>query len=264
MSFYTKLTEKLKTDVRSEDLILAPRSYFILGKILIIKLNPNLYKHRKKIGKVILEILPYVHTVVLEKQISGVKREPKIEVIAGCKDTQTIHKEHGVRFLLDVSKIMWSKGNKKEKEIMLNAVKPGEVVIDMFAGIGYWSIYLAKKAKKVYSIDINPDAIEYLRKNAFLNKVENKIEILQGDCRDFADLLENTADRVVMGYIYETEKFLPAALKMAKKGAIIHFHRNIGENDKIQFPKDVKVLGMRKIKSYAPRVWHVVYDLKKV
>lgn len=264
MSFYTKLTSKLKTNVLSEDLILAPRSYLILGKILMVRLNPKLYKHRKKIGKAILEILPYVHTVVLEKQIKGIKRQPEIEVIAGCKNTETVHKEHGVRFLLDVSKIMWSKGNKKEKEVMMNSVKSGEIVVDMFSGIGYWSIYLAKKAKKVYSIDINPDAVEYLRKNAFLNKVENKIEILQGDCRDFADLLENTADRIVMGYIYDTEKFLPAALKIAKKGAIIHFHKNIGENDKIEFPEKVKVLRMRKVKSYAPRVWHVVYDLKKV
>jgi len=264
MSFYTKLTEKLKTDVLSEDLILTPRSYFILGKILIIRLNPKLYKYRKIIGKAILEILPYVHTVVLEKQIGGVKRQPKIEVIAGCKNTITTHKEHGAKFILDVSKIMWSKGNKKEKEVMMNAVKPGEVVVDMFAGIGYWSIFLAKKAKKVYSIDLNPDAVEYLRKNAFLNKVENKIEILEGDCQDFVDFLENTADRVVMGYIYETEKFLPAALKIAKKGAIIHFHRNIGENQEIEFPKEVKILRMRKVKSYAPKVWHVVYDLKKV
>ena len=263
MSFYTKLTEKLKNNIPSKDLNLAPRSYFILGKILIVRLKPELYKHRKKIGKVILELLPYVNTVVLERSIQGVKRKPKIEIIAGIKNTETLHKEHGAKFLLDVSKVMWSKGNKKEKEIMMKSVKHNETVVDMFAGIGYWSIFLAKKAKKVYSIDINPTALRYLRENSFLNKVENKIEILEGDCRDYSDLLKNQADRIVMGHLYDTEKFLPSALKIAKKGAIIHFHRNVKQGDEIKFPKSVKVLRKRKIKSYAPKIWHVVYDLKK-
>jgi len=168
MSFYLKLTEKLKNNIPSRGLGPLPRSYNILGKVLVIKLKPEVYRYRKKIGKAILEILPYIHSVVLDRGITGSKRKPKIEVIAGCKNTETLHKEHGARFLLDVSKIMWSKGNKKEKEIMMKAVKPGEIVVDMFAGIGYWSIFLAKKAKKVYSIDINPIAIKYLQKNSFL------------------------------------------------------------------------------------------------
>ncbi len=262
MSFYTEITEKLKTGLNSKELESLPRSYFILGKILIIKLKPSLYRHRKMIGKAILELLPYIHTVCLERSIGGIKRKPKIEVIAGCKTTQTVHHEHGSQFMLDVSDIMWSKGNKEERARMLKMTKSGEIVVDMFAGIGYWTIFLAKKAKKVYAIDINPKAIEYLRKNAFLNKVENKIEILQGDCRDFAPLLEGKADRIVMGYLYDTEKFLPYALKMAKKGCIIHFHKNMGEKDKMKFPKNVKVLRMRKVKSYSPKIWHVVYDLK--
>ncbi len=261
MAFYSKLKSKLKSKLDSKKLDLLPRSYQILGKILIIKLKPELLRHRKIIGNAILEILPYIHTVVLEKSISGTKRKPKTEVIAGSKNTETLHKEHGAKFLLDVSHIMWSKGNKKERERMLRSVKQGEIVVDMFAGIGYWSIYLAKKAKKVYSIDINPKAIEYLTKNAFLNKVEHKIEVLEGDCRDFASLLK--ADSVVMGYLYDTEKFLPAALKMCKKGGVIHFHRNIGENE-VKFPKNVKILRKIKVKSYAPKVWHVVYDLKKL
>ena len=143
-------------------------------------------------------------------------------------------------------------------------VKSGEIVVDMFAGIGYWSIFLAKKAKKVYSIDLNPNAIKYLRKNAWLNKVESKIEILEGDCTDFAPILYGVADRIVIGHLYETEDYLPFALKMLKPKGIIHFHRNVGEKDKIKFPKNIKVLRKRKIKSYAPKVWHMVYDLKKL
>ena len=167
------------------------------------------------------------------KYIEGVKRIPKIEIIAGKKCTKTIHKELGCKFYIDVADLMWSKGNKEEKKRLLEQVSPGEVIVDMFSGLGYFSIIVAKKAKKVYAIDINPKAVEYLRKNTFLNKVEGRIEILQGDCRDFSDMLENTADRIIMGHLYETEKFLPYALKIAKKGCIIHFHRIIKDGEKM-------------------------------
>jgi tRNA wybutosine-synthesizing protein 2 len=142
----------------------------------------------------------------------------------------------------------------------------------MFAGIGYFSIFIAKysKPKKIYAIDINPKAVEYLRKNIWLNNVEDKIEILQGDCRRFFKVLENTADRIIMGYLFETEKFLPFALKIAKNGCVIHFHRIAKENeiDKlrqkiIEISKNkIKVLKVIKVKSYAPKIWHYVFDLK--
>ncbi len=262
--FYTKLRSKLENQISKQYLDLLPRSYNILGKILLIKLDKRLIKYKSKIGREILKILPYVKTVCLIKSIKGLKRIQDIDIIAGERNTKTIHNEFGCQFYIDVANLMWSKGNKEEKKRLLEQTKTGETIVDMFSGLGYFSIILAKKAKKVYSIDINPIALKYLRHNSFLNKVENKIEILEGDCRDYADLLKNQADRIVMGHLYDTEQFLPAALKIAKKGAIIHFHRNVKEGDEIKFPKQVKVLRKRKIKSYAPKVWHMVYDLKKV
>ncbi|MDD5416543.1 MAG: class I SAM-dependent methyltransferase family protein [Candidatus Aenigmarchaeota archaeon] len=265
MSFYDKLKNKLENKLKSKELQKLPKTYYILGKILILKLDKSLIKHKKIIGKTILEILPYVHTVVLDKGIKGVKRKPKIEIIAGCRSTQTMHKEHGKQFLLDVSENMWSKGNKAERERMLKSIKQGEIIVDMFAGIGYWAIYVAEKAKKVYAIDINPKAIEYLRRNAYLNHVQSKIEILEGDCRKFASPLEGIADRIIIGYIYDTERFLPAALKIAKKHCIIHFHKNVAEKDILKVKKKLEKYGsvkFRKVKSYAPKIWHVVYDIR--
>ena len=95
------------------------------------------------------------------------------------------------------------------------------------------------------------------------------MEILQGDCRKFAPALENTADRIVMGYIFDTEKFLPYALKIAKKGCTVHLHRNV-EDDKVNEMKnklqkdfDVSVKEIVKVKSYAPNISHYVFDLIK-
>lgn len=266
MGFYTKLRNKLKKTLKENELQALPRSYQLLGKNLLIKLKPNLIKHKKIIGKAILETIPYAHNVILEKRITKAIRKPKIEVMAGCKTTQTLHVEHGCKFLLDVSEVMWSKGNKAERQRITKLAKKGEIIVDMFAGIGYFSIFLAKKAKKVYSIDINPKAIEYLKKNVWMNGVENKVEILEGDCRKFSKLLKNTADRIIMGYLDKTEKFLPYAMEIAKKNAIIHFHRTVSLNEKEKIKKilskNFKILRIVKVKSYAPKIDHIAMDLK--
>ena len=244
-----------------------PGSYQTIGDVLIIKLDRRLLKHRKLIGKEIIKIFPRIRTVCLFKKLKSETRKPDIEVIVGQKNTLTIHKEHGCQFLIDVAESMWSKGNKHERMRLTELAKPGETIVDMFAGIGYWSIFLAKysKPKKVYAIDINPKAVEFLKKNAFMNKVESRIEILEGDCRLFAKILENTADRIVMGYLFGTEKFLPYALKMAKRKCVIHFHRNVKDEEldkmKKRLKKRFKILKVVKVKSYSPDTSHYVFDL---
>ena len=269
MSFYNKLRLKLGKKLTEKQLDELPRSYQIIGKILLLKLKPRLYRKRNIIGKVVLEILPSVHSVFLQKAIIDIERKPKIELLAGCKETQTLHKEHGCRFLLDVGKIMWSKGNKAEKMRLVKLVRPGETVVDMFAGVGYWSILIAKhtKARKIYSIDINPGALKYLEKNRWLNGVEDKVEVLKGDCRKFARPLKNTADRVIIGY-FGSRDFLPAALKIAKKSAVIHYHdtvkaEELGKLRQYMRNKGLKVQKTTVVKTYAPNIVHVVLDLKK-
>ena len=281
MSFYRNLRKRLVKKLSKEELDILPRGYQIIGKILLIKLKPELVKHKRVIGDEVIHIFPYVHTVCLLKGIKKVTRKPDVEIIAGCKEhepapsTQTLHKEYGCQFLLDVSEVMWSKGNKQERMRLTKIVKKNETIVDMFAGIGYFSIFIAKYCdpKKVYAIDVNPKSIKYLRKNVWLNDVEDKIEILQGDCIKYANFLENIADRVIMGYLFNTERFLSSALKIAKNNAVIHFHRTaktneikklrekimeIGKENKYK----IKILRTKKVKSYAPNIWHVVLDLK--
>lgn len=263
MSFHSKLSVMLP-ELTSKEL---PRGYQIVGKVLLVRLKPKLYKHRRAIGKAVLKLLPYLHTVALERGFEGITRKPKIEIIAGKRSLNTLHKEHNCVFNLDLRKSMWSKGNKFERQRIVKLAKPHETVVDMFAGVGYWSIFLAKKVQKIYAIDINHDAVKYLQRNIFLNKVESKVEILEGNCKRFSKALKGVADRIVMGYLYDTEKFLPAALTMAKKGASIHMHRIVKnyeiEKIKRDLPESMKVLGVKRVKSYAPNVWHVVFDLRK-
>jgi tRNA wybutosine-synthesizing protein 2 len=280
MSFYKLLRKELEEKLPPQLLEVLPRSYEMLGKVLLLKLRPELESYKHEIGEAILKILP-VKTVCLLKGIAGETRKPVVEVIAGDKNTETVHREHGCVYKLDAAKHMFSKGNKAERIRLPKLVKQGEIIVDMFAGIGYFTIPLAKysSAKKIYAIDINPEAVEYLKENLRLNKIpEEKVEVICGDCREIVTKLSEEgikADRIIMGFPFKPENFLSYALKLAKKGTIIHYHFNATHEELESKLKAVEkifqesgfnlnILLLKKVKSYAPRVYHWVADIQVV
>ena len=262
MSFKKRLAEKTGLEER-----LLPSSYQIIGDVLLIKfMKIRSLGQKQKIASSILELLPYVKTVCEIKKISSEFRTPRIKKLAG-KRTVTVHKEHGILYKIDVSKIMFSKGNLHERQRLVNKIKKDETVIDMFAGIGYFSLSIAKKCKRVYAIEKNPIAYKYLKENIKLNKIKN-IEPILGDNRKIR--LNEKADRIVMGYFPGTEKFVPNALKMLKPNGIIHFHNTYREDEVWEKPmndikkniKRFKILDKKVVKSVSPRTYHVVIDVK--
>lgn len=245
-----------------------PASYQTLGNVLLLKLqNPKAMKNRRKIGRAIREIFPFIKTVCLQKGISGEYRKPEIEILAGDKDTETIHNELNCKFKIDVSKIMWSKGNHFERVRLLGLVRPSEVVLDMFGGIGYFSIPIAKhtKAKRVIIIEKNPESFDYLIENISLNKLFN-ITAVESDCRKFRISKKLRPDRIIIGYFPDTINFLPSALKLAKKGTIIHFHELANNPEKLKKAvlkfRKLRVQNIREVKEYSPSKRHYVLDLK--
>lgn len=267
--FFYLLKESLKKKIPDNELDLLPRSYQILGNVLLIKLNEKIYRHRRKIGKEIMGLIPYVKSVILIKRIKGVERTPETEVISGSKNTETIHKEHGCLFCLDAAKLMFSKGNKFERIRMAHKIRKTDVVVDMFAGVGYWTIICAKRAKKVYSIEINPLALRYLNENIKINRLNNVV-VIKGDCRKHSSKLRNKADKIIMGY-FNSKEFFPHALKIAKKGCVIFYHDIVKKGDESKLKEELKVLSgekrlrffsTRRVKSYAPGINHIVFDIK--
>jgi tRNA wybutosine-synthesizing protein 2 len=262
MTFKKNLSEK--TDIPES---LLPGSYQIIGDVLLMKLMKiKSMKQKQKIASSILELLPYVKTVCEIKGIEKEFRTPRIVKLAG-KSTETIHVEHGIKYKIDAANLMFSKGNVFERQRLLKQVRKNEIIVDMFAGIGYFSLPLSKKCRKIYSIEKNPIAFKYLKENIKLNKTKNIITIL-GDNRKIK--LDEKTDRIVMGYFPKTEKFLPAALKMLKKGGIIHFHSTYKENELWRKPlsdirkyvKKFRIMNKKIVKSVAPRTYHVVMDIK--
>lgn len=233
----------------------------------------------KKIGDVLilnddsdnLEELAEKHnvkTIMKIDHIQGTKREPVYKILFGS-ETETINKENKCLFKLDLSKVMWSKGNVNERLRIAKLVRDNETVLDMFAGIGYFSIPIGvhSNARKVISIEINPNSYYYLCENVKLNKCDNITPVL-GDC--LVETPKYNADRILMGYVKTTHHYLKVAVNSLNKGGIIHYHETVPEKLLETRPisrikqaagdRDVELLKINKIKKYAPGVEHVVID----
>lgn len=211
-----------------------------------------------------------VKTIMKIDHIEGTKREPVFKILYG-NDTQTINKENGCLFKLDLAKVMWSKGNNNERLRIAKLVEDDETVLDMFAGIGYFSIPIGvhSNAEKIISIEINPNSYKFLCENVKLNKLDNIIPVL-GDC--MVETPKFKADRIVMGYVKTTHHYLNVAINSLNKGGIIHYHETVPEKlidirpiERIKNEsgnRDVELLNLTKIKKYSPGVWHVVVDAR--
>ncbi len=271
---YDQIKKSLLNEIPSELVNYLPNKWEKIGDVLIIKLSDRFNKYKQKIGEIYAKTL-HCKTVLQDiGGISGIYRKPTVDIIYGSKNTETIHKENGIKYNLDLLKIMFSSGNIDERKRMANISNKNEIVVDLFAGIGYFTLPIAvySKPKKIYSCEINPIAYQYLCKNIVLNHVTSVITPIFGDNRKTAP--KNMANRVLMGYIDNTQRFLPTAIKCLKNcTGIIHYH-DIFPNNLIQekilkiikeiakkYNTDTKLLKYKNIKSYAPGIDHIVVDI---
>jgi tRNA wybutosine-synthesizing protein 2 len=284
MSFKEQLREKLLNIIPEEKLGKLPSGFQRIGDVIILNLSDDLKPYTQEIGKQVLELFPTVQTICnKEGGITGEFREPQIEVIAGDTNTITTHIESGCMYRFDVQKIMFAKGNVTERTRIPKQVKKNEIIVDMFAGIGYFTIPLAKlpqnKPKKIYAIELNPLSFKFLQENITLNKLKN-VEAINGDNRTIIAALVKQgikADRIIMGYLPPPKAFLPAAFSIAKKHTMIHYEDIIAvdkKEEEIQkimneiqavaeeYNFKIKLILAKPIKSYRPRVDHYVFDVE--
>lgn len=267
------LKDRLKGKIPEKKLDYLPSGYQKIGDIIILNLREEVIPYKRRIAKLSLEKIPHTKTVCLKSgSVSGEKRRPEIEVIAG-NGTETLHKENNCRYKLDVSQVMFSQGNLTERGRIAGLVQKGETIVDGFAGIGYFSLPIAKtgRPEKIYCIDINPVSVRYLKENIKLNRVGNTVVPILGDFSKTAP--KDTAYRVILGYLPETYRFLPPAYRCLKSEGVIHYHDTYREEELWDKPERIleeeaektgyrveKIAYRNKVKSYAPKVYHVVLD----
>ncbi|MHA1887008.1 MAG: class I SAM-dependent methyltransferase [Promethearchaeota archaeon] len=281
MGFKQLLQAKLseKAIVPSELLDLVPRGFQDLQHRIIIKLHSNLVPYAKEIAELIPQILPHVIAVWNRTgEIEGRYRQPMGLVhLWGDSSTEITITENHVRYKFDFTKIMFAKGNATERNRIPKKVCKGEIIIDMFTGIGYFSLGMAKTRlpQKIYSIEWNPTAFHYLQENVKLNHVEEIIEPIFGDCREIVpNLVEKgvLADKIIMGLLPEPVDAIPAALTAVKPEGTLIIYEGVDKKHSTRLFDEFNQIAQnhgylcelreqRIVKNYKPHEYHVVVEI---
>jgi tRNA (guanine37-N1)-methyltransferase len=260
------------TEAESENLYGA---FDQIGNIIILRIPDSLLAKRKIIGEVLLEKVKTAKSVYFQSSpVEGSYRIRKLELLAGEDKTETEYKEHGCRFKVDVEKTFFSPRLSTERERIADLIKDDEAIINMFGGVGMFSIVAAKKKRcHVYNIDINPDAARLCSENILLNKLKGTVESIEGDAiKVIQEKLLETGDRILMLLPERSDEFLDYAIKAAKKKAIIHYycHIHAEKKDLVAYlaPRhfldivNVKseILGAKIVRPVGPRFYQAVVD----
>jgi tRNA (guanine37-N1)-methyltransferase len=204
-------------------------SFDLIGDILILRRRPGYeldLNQLMRLGEELLTRFRYVRTIFID--VGGVKGEHRtreLVFVAGEPKTRTVYKEHGLSFHVDVVEAYISPRLSYEHVRVARLVREGEVVVNMFAGVGSFSIFIAKLSKPsvVYSIDINPVAYELMVENIRLNNVESIVKPILGDAAEVTrNQLDGLSDRVLMPLPNMSERFYCSALASLKNEGFIH------------------------------------------
>lgn len=250
------LTQALQDKLPHELLDKVPQAFDIIGDIVVIDIPPQLKAYQSLIGEAILQTQKNVTTVLAKAgDISGIFRVRDYDYIAGENKTKTIHKEFGCQYHVDIAKAYFSPRLSHEHERVATLVQDGETVVDLFAGVGPFSVLIGKRNPKVkvYAVDLNPDAVELLTVNIRTNKVENCVFPVLADAREIAATkLKGIADRVIMNLPETAIDFVDAACNAIKpQGGVAHFYGFVRSPDTIE---DLKQCFMRLVEKDGHKV----------
>ena len=274
----TNLLDVLEGRLPPHLLASLPQAIDFVGDIAVVEIPPELEPHKKLLGEAVLATHKRVRTVLAKSgAVSGEYRLREFEVIAGVDKTGTVHKEYGCAYHVDLAKAYFSPRLGHEHERVASQVDEGETVIDMFAGVGPFSILIAKRHEnaRVYAIDVNPDAIQYLKRNISANHVQDRVTPILGDARQvIKKKLSGVADRVIMNLPEKSVEYVDTACEALKpKGGIMHYYEFVSAPNPLETSKLRLIEAMKKInrnvkkiqsarvvRATAPYTWQVVVD----
>lgn len=249
-----------------------------VGDVVIVKIPDALAAKKGLIAQAILDNVKTAKAVFAQASaVRGDFRVRDLEFLAGENRTVTEYKEHGCRFKVDVAKAYFSPRLSTERQRIAGLVGENETIVNMFAGVGTYSIVVAKANNtcRVYSIDSNPVAHELCVQNAKLNKVADRVIPV---CADAADAIKNelagVADRVLMPLPERAKEFIEPAVSALKEKGVVHYFAHVRADGK----KDAKELGKKDayeafkeydhevtettvVREVGPRLYQIVADV---
>ena len=265
-------SELLEDELSKSEIENLRTSFDTIGDIVILEIPDDLINKKQMIGDAALEFTKRKSVYMKKSAIKGTTRVRELEFLSGNDDSITIHKEHGARLKLDVREVYFSPRLATERKRVMESVKNGEKILDMFCGIGPFPIVIAKnKNVDITAVDINDKAIKYLNENIKLNKLKGNIKTYCGDVRDVANSFNTKFDRIIMNLPGLAYTFLDVSVDLIKNGGIINYYefsdsyeQGIERLNKAanNVGKKVEIINTRKVKSTSPGEWHIAIDGK--
>lgn len=273
------LKELLQERLDRTELEKLSSSFDIIGTIAIIKIPESLASKRKLIADALIEEIRPVKSVFCQvSAIEGEYRLRKLELISGENSPITVYKEHGCTFKVDVINTYFSPRLSTERLRIAQLTEPNEVVVNMFGGVGTFSIIISRynKSAKVYSIDSNPIAIDICKQNIEINKLRGNVFPVLGDAeQEIHKGLKGIAKRVLMPLPEKAKDFVDAAVSSLENGSgMIHYFCHVGADNKkaaVQngimdtsesFSKfDHTIRNVRVVREVGPRFYQIVSDV---
>jgi len=269
-----KSLENILSSKESEELISA---FDQIGSIIIVRIPDSLLHKKKIIGETLLNEVKIVRSVFYQSSaVEGNFRTRNLEILAGEDNTETEYKEFGCRFIVDVKNAFFSPRLSTERERIAKLAQDGEVLTNMFAGVGMFSIMAAKKKKcTVYSLDLNPTASKLCERNIVLNKLAGKVISINGDASKIIEArLIDKSDRTLTLLPERSDEFLESAIKTTKSGGIIHYYSHMHADKKSDAgrlseehylkitPVKSEILDSKIVRAVGPRYYQTVVDVK--
>lgn len=250
-----------------------------IGGIVIIKIPDSLESRKSVIAHAILAKIKTAKSVFAQASaVQGDYRVRALEFIAGENTTLAEYREHGCRFKVDVAKTYFSPRLSTERKRIADQVKDGETIVNMFAGVGTYSIVIARTNRtcKVCSIDSNLAAAELCETNIKLNKVLDRVESLQGDAaKIIREKLAGQADRVIMPLPEKAREYVTeAVLALRPAGGTVHYFAHVKadsrkssaaaglEDAQEAFSNfDSSIGHVQVVREVGPRIYQIVADV---
>ena len=221
------LKQALKNRLPLAELDSLVRAYDVIGDIAVINIPPELSHRQTLIGRTLLDLQKNVNVVAKRNGVyEGQHRTIDFTIIAGENRTETIHKEFGVKLLLDLSTVYFSARSGTERKRIADLVAADEKVLVMFSGAAPFPLVIGRHShpQAITGIEINKIAHDYGKKNLGINNSNCHIKLINGDVRDVVQMLNETFDRIIMPLPHSAQDFLPLALAVLKNNGWLHYY----------------------------------------
>ncbi len=242
---------------------LLPRSFDVIGDIVLVRIPPALESRSGEIGAALLRFVPGVRIVGADRGVHGGARQREIVRLAGRGDWKTRHRENGVEFAIDLARAYFSPRLAREHARVAAEVRPGDRVYDLCCGVGPFALTIARdgRARHVTAVDSNPAAIELLQESLQRAGGAERVEAVVSDVTAFARAAP-PVERVILNLPLEGIKYLPSVARTVAPSGRLYYYEVTPRSEierrgetivrSLDRPKEWTVLAPRVVHPYSP------------